>query len=107
MNALTPGPSPKLGEGSKKIKSPLLPPFSPLGRRGWGMRVFLLSGSPSDQDLCTYFALTPNPSPKLGEGSKKNKQGLLPPFSPSGRRGRGMRGIKGMTPKSTLENNAS
>jgi hypothetical protein len=52
-------------------------------------------------------ALTPGPSPKLGEGSKKNKQGLLPPFSPSGRRGRGMRGIKGMTPKSTLENNAS
>jgi hypothetical protein len=101
MNALTPSPSPKLGEGSKKIKSLLLLPFSPLGRRGWGMRVFSGSVSPSAQDLCTDFALTPGPSPKLGEGSKSKKR--KPPFSPSGRRGWGMRGIQGITLKSTLE----
>jgi hypothetical protein len=49
-------------------------------------------------------ALTPGPSPKLGEGRKTRKrQQLLPPFSPSGRRGWEMRGIEGMTLKSTVK----
>ena len=32
---LTPSPSPKVGEGNKKL---ILLPFSRSGRRGWGMR---------------------------------------------------------------------
>jgi hypothetical protein len=36
-NTLTPALSHQ-GRGSKKLRFVLLPPFSPLGRRGWGMR---------------------------------------------------------------------
>ncbi len=40
---LTPSPSPKGGEGKRKIQNHLLLPFSRSGRRGWGMRADFLS----------------------------------------------------------------